>query len=356
MGTVGVLGLAGCTGSEDADDTERPASSTDDEDSSEANTDDSSDQDETGSDDSSDEDEDLEADSWDPLEAFVEYYTTHIPGEESRKAQLIEARMRKGTVDARLDGDETSYEIARTIIPRYAKTAENGDGMSFVEATRHGLHNLYNIEPEEAFILEREANGSTVIGEVFLNTGNKQNPDWEKDIFRNPAINTDIDDTPDYYLENGVQPDDEASLSTRQNFQGLYDSTRADMFSWLDWEFLERHAIEEWDESSWEGYDELNDTYLPEGIGPVMTRDALERIGDIEDFYRDGNHNETVDAIMRGTGFYLNELEDDEYLAFDIVGGELTPVAIDEDARKQLISDPDYSVGRFHNYAVGRFH
>ncbi|MFP9061712.1 hypothetical protein ACLI4R_14430 [Natrialbaceae archaeon A-chndr2] len=287
--------------------------------------------------------------SWDPVEEFTEYYKENeIPRENSNLGGIVESRLSKGTMDARLDGDETTYEIARTVIPRYAQHVLNMDqdylkeGTNFIDGARHGIHNIYNIDPEDVFILEREANGTTVLGETFLNTGTKEQPEWEKDIFLQPAVNTDIDDTPDYYLINGVQPDDEASLSARQNLQGVYDSTRADMYSALDWNYLEKQE-QDWSDSGWRGFDQVNDSYLPEGIDEIsFTRDALERIGDIENFYREGNHNETVEALMNATGYHENELEADQYMALDIVDDELTPKSIDGETREQLITNPDH--------------
>ncbi|QSG04289.1 hypothetical protein [Natranaeroarchaeum sulfidigenes] len=334
-GTIATVGLAGCTSADDDPDSSNETIPSDDG----GNTTDQSQEAEN---------EDAD-DDWDAAEEFLEHYKeTEIPGENTSLAERVDGRTNKSSINSGLDGNETTYEIVREAVPRYAQTIQFPrdqdaveDGMNFIDAARHGIHNQYEIDPEEVFILERDAVGNATLGEAFLNTGTEEQPEWVKEVFLSPP--SDAEDESDYYLIHGEVDKDstENMVSGRRNLKGMYNPSTSNNISALDWRVLEPES--EISDEAWENFSELNDTYLPAGIDEVgFTRDALELIAEQEDFYRENGHNETVEAMMEATGFYLNEVGEDHYMALDVEQGELTPVEIDEEVREGLIYDPDY--------------
>ncbi len=337
-GTLTALGLAGCTS------TEQNGNNTSPNQNQTENTNDNQTQQENG-------EQQKEKDEWNAVEEFLQHYKENeIPGEHTNLADAVDGRISLGTVEAQYDEEDPIHSKAREIIPRYAKhvyfpqdESYLEDGMNFVDAARHGIHNIAGFNPEEVFILERDAIGNATLGEAFLNTGTEDQPEWEKDIFLSAP--QDPNDVTEFHLIYGEVDKDstENMVSGRRNLKGMYNPSTSNNISALDWRVLEPES--EISEEAWKNFDDLNDTYLPAGIDEVgFTRNALELIAEQEDFYREGGHSETVEAIMEATGFYLNEVEEDNYMALDVENGELTPVEIDEETKEGLIYDPDYPI------------
>lgn len=333
-GTIATVGLAGCTSADDDPDSSNETTPSDDG----GNTTDQSQEAEN---------EDAD-DDWDAAEEFFEHYKeTEIPGENTELANMLDGRTDISRAD--YEEDDPIYTKARAIIPRYAKfvffpqdESRLEEGMNFVDAARHGIHNIADISPKEVFILERDAVGNATLGEAFLNTGTEDQPEWEKDIFLSAP--QDPNDVTEFHLIYGEVDKDstENMVSGRRNLKGMYNPSTSNNISALDWRVLRRDE-EGRSDGAWESFDEINDSYLPVGIEDVgFTRDALELIAEQEDFYRENGHNETVEAMMEATGFYLNEVGEDHYMALDVEQGDLTPVEIDEEVREGLIYDPDY--------------